>query len=188
MSKTVDELVKVYDDAYSKAYDALAYDVSEEDEASKRAGIAAVIRALRDEFREEYGMWERFTEILGDAGEKVAEAPDLPTRTVQLTGITKSPRPDVQFEPATVPAPAGCDVCRGTGFVYVRTMHDPDGPREKEVCEECHAPAPDVCEWTYKPDEVAMPPTSCVEAISVSLGGKWVCTGCLQPIKFTEAK
>ena len=36
-----------------------------------------------------------------------------------------------------------CDVCLGAGFIYVRTMHDPDGPREKQECEECHAaPAP----------------------------------------------
>lgn len=53
-----------------------------------RAGIRAVVEALRDEFREEYGMWERFSlilmterergdikfrnEILGDAGNEKA--------------------------------------------------------------------------------------------------------------------
>lgn len=41
--------------------------------------------------------------------EKVAEMPDLPTRTVQLTGITKSERPDIQFEPAPDAAPAVCE-------------------------------------------------------------------------------
>ena len=70
-------------------------------------GVTAIVRALRDEMQFHSGMaWERLNEILGDAGEKVAEMPDLPTRTVQLTGVTKSRRPDIQFEPATDAAPA----------------------------------------------------------------------------------
>lgn len=79
MSKTIDELEKIYDDAYSKAYDTLAYDVNEEDEQAKRAGIAAVVRALRDEFtklgtlefQDGWAVLKKFNKILGDAGERV---------------------------------------------------------------------------------------------------------------------
>lgn len=148
---TIDDLVKVYDDAYSKAYDVLAYDVNDEDEASKRAGIAAVVRAVRDEMSNNWidcshcdQNTKLLNEILGDAGNETVAG-----------GSTREDGQSCNSSDGSSPATD---------------------------------PAPAVCVWTYKPDEVAMPPTSCVEAISVSLGGKWVCTGCLQPIKFTEAK
>lgn len=124
MSKTVDELCDVFGQASGAEYERWLYDQRNDHVAlaagpalaMRRAGIAAVVRVLRDEIFDARGnasygslaIYDLFNEILGEAGEKVGEAPDLPTRTVQLTGITKSARPDVQFEPATDPAPAVC--------------------------------------------------------------------------------
>jgi hypothetical protein len=109
---SIDELVTTFTVAYWGANNGPA------DRTNARAGVTAIVRALRDEIDR---IWTSddmgcgtiiavFNEILGsDAGEKVAEMPDLPTRTVQLTGITKSQRPDIQFEPATDAAPAVMD-------------------------------------------------------------------------------
>jgi hypothetical protein len=113
---SIDELVTTFTVAYWGANNGPA------DRTNARAGVTAIVRALRDEIDR---IWTSddmgcgtiiavFNEILGsDAGEKVAEMPDLPTRTVQLTGITKSQRPDIQFEPATDAAPAVCEWTKG---------------------------------------------------------------------------
>lgn len=112
MSKTVDELLEVFRNA---GIDCSLENPDATGDDAERAGIAAIVRAMRDECdpdkfpRAGYMCWGDFNEILGPAGDEVADTPDLPTRTVQLTGITKSARPDVQFEPATAPAPAVCE-------------------------------------------------------------------------------
>jgi len=116
---TVDDLIG----AYIEASNAVVWEAEKRglcpmSQDMHRAGVTAIVRALRDEIvpptksrAASSTMLTRhvlagFDEILGDAGEKVAEMPDLPTRTVQLTGVTKSRRPDIQFEPATDAAPA----------------------------------------------------------------------------------
>ena len=67
---TLDDLEKIYGAAYWTRPEL-------EPDGARRAGIAAVIRALRDEMSgPEWGdtrLW--FDEILGDAGEKVAGGP-----------------------------------------------------------------------------------------------------------------
>ena len=70
---TVDDLVKVYCDAfYAQRDKAPEKGITEAD----RAGVTAIVRALRDETRHmtlnRDGLEELFTQILGDAGEKVA--------------------------------------------------------------------------------------------------------------------
>ena len=74
--------------------------------------------------------------------------------------------------PATDAAPDTCAVCYGTGFIYARTLHDPDGEREKQECEECHDAAPTVCEISTHFKPIA----------------STHCHTCGKPIKFTEAK
>ena len=129
-------------------------------------GVTAIVRALRDEMQFHSGMaWERLNEILGDAGEKVAEMPDLPTRTVQLTGVTKSRRPDIQFEPATDAAPA------------FYAGQDPKISLNTDA-------APAVCVWE---DGGMWMTTQCGRRFGYTASGLRVCPNCKAPIKFTEA-
>jgi len=86
---TVDDLVKVYCDAfYAQRDKAPEKGITEAD----RAGVTAIVRALRDETRHmtlnRDGLEELFTQILGDAGEKVATA----CATSQTTGVTDGNR------------------------------------------------------------------------------------------------
>ena len=106
---TVDDLVKVYCDAfYAQRDKAPEKGITEAD----RAGVTAIVRALRDETRHmtlnRDGLEELFTQILGDAGEKVAE------------GIAERADEQRADAPATDPirdaAPA---VCVWTGEEYV---------------------------------------------------------------------
>ena len=97
--------------------------------------------------------------------------------------VTTKPS-DCNTPPASV-----CDVCRGTGYIYVRTMHDPDGPREKQECEECHAPAP-VCEWrltNWSPD-TSWHERKCDGKTYERDLRHLACPSCGLPIKLTEAQ
>lgn len=68
---TIDDLVKVF---RSKAW---PIPMKDGGEGSDREGVIAIVRALRDETRHmtlnRDSLEELFTQILGDAGEKVAE-------------------------------------------------------------------------------------------------------------------
>jgi len=142
-----------------------------------RAGVTAIVRALRDEVANDpeanMPWWwgdaihSKFETILGsDAGEKVAEMPDLPTRTVQLTGVTKSRRPDIQFEPATDAAPA------------FYAGQDPKISLNTDA-------APAVCEWRGSKDgQLAY--MGCTKRLEWTYDRR-KCPSCGNPIKFTEA-
>lgn len=75
-------------------------------------GIAAVIRALRDEFtklgtlefQDSWAVLRKFNEILGDAGEKVAGSS---AREGEADGELRTPS---ARSPATAPAPAVCEI------------------------------------------------------------------------------
>lgn len=69
----------------------------------QRAGVTAIIRALRDEFREEYGMWERFTKILGSDA-----APAPQANTVELSQAYVSQIEQSRTEAHRNAAPAVC--------------------------------------------------------------------------------
>ena len=144
-----------------------------------RAGVIAIVRALRDEIvpptksrAASSTMLTRHVlagvdEILGDAGEKVAEMPDLPTRTVQLTDISKSRRPDIQFEPATDAAPA------------FYAGQDPKISLNTDA-------APAVCEWRGSKDgQLAY--MGCTKRLEWTYDRR-KCPSCGKPITFTEAK
>lgn len=145
---------------------------------------------------------------LGDCSlnEKVAEMPDLPTRTVQLTGITKSERPDIQFEPAPDAAPAGffsedppdwakdpfnpdvvatCGYCGAWMSVVRPGKHQCDNPN----CNTAHAPAAGsdataVCVWTTQKHKTWS--TSC--GVTHLCEEPKTCPSCGEPIRFAEAK
>ncbi len=92
---TLDELMKIFHEAQHEfTYTAPGIGGDRID----RAGVTAIVRALRDETRHmtlnRDSLEELFTQILGDAGEKVAE----------YTGGMN----DLSVTPATDPAPAVC--------------------------------------------------------------------------------
>lgn len=99
MSKTMDELV----DEFLKHW--LAHGRMEDD---IRAGIAAVVRALRDEIVEDgdckycVATTAMYNQILGAAGEKVAGVLAVESREGAM--ISEAPE-----APATDPAPAVCE-------------------------------------------------------------------------------
>ena len=106
MSKTVDELRSDYNRGF--------WSVPEADglQAQQNAGIAAVVRALRDEIDDRfegdgcdrYDVQNLLDQILGDAGdEKVAEYIRKDTRVVTDPGTA-------YCAPATAPAPAVCEI------------------------------------------------------------------------------
>lgn len=108
MSKTVDDLVKVYIIAHFGA------DNGPRNRERYRAGIAAVVRAVRDEIVEggncKYcvATTAMYNEILGDAGsEKVAGGSTREDeKAVEAAG---DKGPVTVNSPATTPAPAVCE-------------------------------------------------------------------------------
>ena len=178
MSKTVDDLVKVFDEAHWSAH-------------SRRAGIAAVVRAVRDEMHAHPGeCWacednrNKFNEILGDAGEKVAgsantvDAQQCQTTTISvtdpyepITGVTDYHRGKTVGERLITAAKEAVAIARG----------------EKEPARE-YAP---VCVWTRadksKLLNVQWWSVGCVSGLKRE-GHHSPCSSCGKPIRFVEAK
>lgn len=148
MSKTVDELIGVYIEASNAVvWEAEKRGLCPMTLDMQRAGIAAVVRAVRDEFGRimypgddwnRQGILEQFEVILGDAGnEKVAGGP---TREDGPGGVEQAV-PAVT--PATAHAPAVCvwtdvgdayrSACGRSHFAWTSR----DGV---VVCPECKAP------------------------------------------------
>ncbi len=178
---TIEELTEAYHSAYS---DCLIG--TEDGLRARRAGVTAIVRALRDEFvtvfRREYledasietflsaqvvGMLDQ---ILGDAGEKVAE----------YTGGMN----DLSVTPATDPAPT-------VGQRLIKAAHEAAAiargdmqPGRVYVTD----PAPAVCVWTG--EEYVTYSTSCESEHEVDphKAPPTYCPSCGLPIKFTEAK
>jgi len=153
---TVDDLVKVYCDAfYAQRDKAPEKGITEAD----RAGVTAIVRALRDETRHmtlnRDGLEELFTQILGDAGEKVGThgSPELDEDARKLEAMGQDPGMTLEelLEPATDAAPA---VCVWTGEEYVTYSTS--------------------CESEHEVDPHKAPPT--------------YCPSCGKPIAFTEAQ
>lgn len=150
---TIDDLMKAFDLAH-KAH-------------SRRAGIEAVVRALRDEMASGTA-WHAINEILGDAGEKVGThgSPELDEDAFKLQAMGKDPGMTIEefldehFKPpATDPAP----VCKWT----LNTLPEPDGGSHYETsCGDAW------CRWYNTPKE----------------DNYSYCPSCGKPIKFTEAK
>ena len=179
MSKTVDELHEIYRNArlgeiFAAKDEELVTDVRER---AERAGIAAVVRALRDEvdriwIDEDMGcgtILDVFNQILGDAGVQERHL------TVQEQNIIHSAlRRSVKV--------AGAERV-GTPTSAVAQAKTP-----------ATAPAPDVCEW--RDDAyIGCFTTSCSDDAAWNrLGGTPkdegynFCPSCGKPIKFTEAK
>ena len=185
MSKTVEELAKTFRAGLFAHLGANPYATVHEGD---RAGIAAVIRALRDEFGRimypgddwnRQGIMEQFDQILGEAVEKV-----VGTDTAKPEAIERS-------TPATDP----CPHCKGEGC----TPHlDRKGNVYPEPCQHCEttgrvpatAPAPAVCVWTRisEFDMVIHYSTPHGVMNDLHLWRGLQCSACHAPIKFTEAK
>jgi hypothetical protein len=136
----------------------------------RRAGIRAVVAALRRHFYEKTGTWEPtwpqvevdllFEDILAKAEHSdadqteqrdvdrdgvEAEPPALQTKTVPLTGVKKTVRPDVVFEPSD-PTPAAAPVCEWTfkesGLAVISCSKYPIGPYPShgDFCTHCGKP------------------------------------------------
>lgn len=105
---TLDDLAEVYESAVAKRYmewvNAPEGSGHITNDILRRAGVTAIIRALRDEFREEYGMWERFTKILGSDA-----APAPQANTVELSQAFVSQIEQSRTEAHRNTAPAVCE-------------------------------------------------------------------------------
>ena len=157
MSKTVDELVRVYCDAfYAQRDKAPAEGITQAD----RAGIIAVVTALRDEILRDYGgnnhSWcERvalgaINEILAprEGGQAAGGSTREDGRSVEQLAATSS---HAVTAPATAPAPA-------------------------------------VCEWTPQRSLPDWRLTSCGMVCTEQSNRNGKCQSCGKPIKFTEAQ
>jgi len=205
---TVDELMKI-GRAARTAYIMQRQGVAGTLPDAERAATVAIVQALRNEIadayergfddatsedwgsprkhRSNYACAESIiNEILGDAGEKVAETPDPPTRTVQLTGITKSKRPDIQFEPATDPIRDAVAMARG------RVLVVDDIPMLNKLAaamKPATDAAPAVCVWTKHAEKrwsIQCAPHGFFNPTPKRLAAER-CAMCKAPIKFTEA-
>ena len=164
---TIDDLVKVF---RSKAW---PIPMKDGGEGSDREGVTAIVRALRDETRHmtlnRDSLEELFTQILGDAGEKVAGGSAREDEQAAQPGSTTpaTPKDEEHFGvtvgrefPATDAAPAVC--------VWTETSIDPLGYAWlNSSCGlvDCHE------------RDVLMQPDP-----------QKHCPSCGKPIKFTEAK
>ena len=129
---TIDDLVKVF---RSKAW---PIPMKDGGEGSDREGVIAIVRALRDETRHmtlnRDSLEELFTQILGDAGEKVAE------------GIAERADEQRADAPATDPirdaAPAVC-VWRGSKdgqLAYMGCTKRLEWTYDRRKCPSCGKP------------------------------------------------
>ena len=124
MSKTMGDLRKAYKDGYRTKVDSYDYHPTPSSIVeAERAGIAAVVRALRDEFGRimypgddwnRQGILEQFEEILGAAGDEAAGGPTREDGQASQGAAST---------PAAAPAP---DVCvwlphhqTGMGMLFV---------------------------------------------------------------------
>lgn len=179
---TVDDLAEVYEAAVSKRYmewvngpegDNISNDML------RRAGIRAVVMALRNHFQYGNGWpgastWKEFDEILASEGEKVVGGQRAPVgSTVVLKTPTTDPAPTVG-QRLIKAAKEAAAIARG---------EDTDA-------------APAVCVWTLEthPDDGSHYETACGDAWCSVLGGTpkqdnySFCPSCGKPIAFTEAK
>lgn len=104
-------------------------------------GVTAIVRALRDEFREEYGMWERFTKILGSDA-----APAPQANTVELSQAFVSQIEQSRTEAHRNAAPAVCvwerdrEACQMVSACQLRTDCSPYFFIPKGPCPQCERP------------------------------------------------
>ena len=144
MSKTLDDLLSDFDAAVLRAQSANREDLPAW--AHRRAGLVAVVRALRDEsYACDYGdEWLRMlNEILGDAGEKVMDYVCNDVRVIITQGTA-------YCAPATDPAPDVCEwTVKGRSYTYteIRTQCGDDvvlslfaTAGRIGTCGKCHRP------------------------------------------------
>lgn len=199
MSK-IDELKRVYIDELC----ASGGDVS--------AGIAAVVRAVRDEFGRimypgddwnRQGILEQFDQILGDAeAGKVAGGPTREDGRAEGVLVASSGcTPEALVTSATDPAPALClwrvhhETRNGPLYVsqcdgeWRHATADPRCPSCKKEIFFVTDPAPAVCVWTPQDEGPAHEiwKTACGTMYERAKSTGW-CNKCKAPIKFTEAK
>lgn len=183
---TIEELRKIHSDYV------LAHLEQGNGNAVSLDAMREVVRALRDELS---GNWidcshcdtnaKLFREILASDGvEAAAELPKPQTRTVPLTGITKTVRPDVVFEPdAPAAAPIRDAVARARG----RTLAVDDIPTLNKIAAAMRTPAaaPDVCVWAKESNlwTIGCDPLRFPSFVP----SKKICKHCNRPISFKEA-
>lgn len=194
MSKTVEELCDVFGRAVGAEYDRWLNERPMQGTGPtllmRRAGVEAVVRALRDEIVEDgdckycVATTAMYNEILGDAGEKVAgsantvDAQQCQTTTISvtdpyepITGVTDYHRGKTVGERLITAAKEAVAIARG----------------EKEPARE-YAP---VCVWTRadksKLLNVQWWSVGCVSGLKRE-GHHSPCSSCGKPIRFVEAK
>lgn len=188
---TIEELRKAYKAGYQTVVDTHDYHpLPDSIAAAERAGVTAIVRALRDEMDDKghYEIHLMFNSILGsDAGEKVAG------------GSTREDEKAVEAAgdkgPVTVNSPA-TDPCPDCGGRKYLAKHALNGTYYVH----CHCPklkatdpAPAVCVWTrLDPNRVdyriaCAPDPSTIYHPHPQRLASANCANCGKPITFTEA-
>lgn len=199
---TVDDLMLIFDEAEAVVSVTPTKGGIVPMAAIRRAGIRAVVEALRDEIVPERmritsandtctrsSLRQYFNEILGsDAGaEKVAGGSTREDeRSVEQLGATSS---HATTSPATDPLP---HLSEREKALFVAALKGDAGPTTPPAT----AAAPAVCEWTMDthPDDGSHYDTACGDAWCSVLGGTpkqdnySFCPSCGKPITFTEEK
>ena len=180
---TIDDLVKVF---RSKAW---PIPVKDGGEGSDREGVIAIVRALRDETRHmtlnRDSLEELFTQILGDAGEKVAGGSSRDASKATEASGARCATPCASA-PATDPIRDAVAMARG------RVLVVDDIPMLNKLAaamKPATAAAPAVCVWN--PNAKGWWVASCDKRYSFrksALSKLSECPECNAPIKFTEAK
>lgn len=153
---TVDDLAKVF---RAGLFDYLGQNPDATVTEGDRAGIAAVVRAVRDEIVEDgnckycVATTAMYNEILGDAGEKVGThgSPELDEDARKLEAMGQDP-----------------------------------GMTLEELLAPATDAAPDVCVWIDQVKGMAW--AGCNNKLYPIKSAVNGCNGCGKPIKFTEAK
>ena len=186
MTLTIDELVKVFHDAYG----AQPYSGVGHFDLGSRAGIRAVVTALRDEIIPEKmrithandtctrtSLRRYFHEILAprEGGQAAGDPLSDEARALLSSWKGHGPLPEGQQAPAA-PAPT-------VGQRLIKAAHEAAAIARGEAT----APAPAVCVWTDVGDAYR---SACGRShfAWTSRDGVVVCPHCKALIKFTEAK
>ena len=189
MSKTVDELIGVYIEASNAVvWEAEKRGLCPMTLDMQRAGIAAVVRAVRDEmtklgeleFQDSWTVLRKFNEILGYAGDEAAGGSSSNADKATEAGGARCATTS-----ASAPATTHCPVCNGKGW---DRFDSPCPPCEAAGRVPATDPAPAVCVWTPRKNMGWFQPSCRKSRMHETSAALKICPSCGLPIKFTEAQ
>ena len=178
MSKTMDELMAAFKTGFRDRLQGPG--IRPEGDIAIRAGIAAVVRAVRDAAaRSEYPL-RMLNEILGDAGDEAAGGSSSNADKATEAGGARCATTS-----ASAPATTHCPVCNGKGW---DRFDSPCPPCEATGRVPATDPAPAVCVWTPRKNMGWFQPSCRKSRMHETSAALKICPSCGKPIKFTEAQ